>query len=241
MSDPIALVTGGNRSIGFETVRQLAEKGVHVIIGARQRQQGVDAALSLQAQGLSVEALELDVSHSPSIAAAVAAITQRHRRLDILVNNAGIIGDAPGLASVEPIADWRRVFDTNLFGVIETTQALLPLLRQSGAGRIVNLSSVLGSLTLHTTPGTLDAFKNLAAYNVSKSALNAYTIHLAHELRDTPIKVNAVHPGYVRSDMNKGNGELSVPEGARSSVQMALLPADGPTGSYTHLGETLPW
>jgi NAD(P)-dependent dehydrogenase (short-subunit alcohol dehydrogenase family) len=241
MSQRIALVTGANRGIGYETARQLAQQGVHVILGARRRGAGVDAALQLQMQGFSVEAMELDVSSRSSIATAAKDIESRHGRLDILVNNAGILGDKPGPASEQPASDWRLVFDTNLFGVIELTQAVLPLLRKSDAGRIVNLSSVLGSVSLHATPGTLDAFKHLSAYNASKSALNAWTIHLATELKDTPIKVNAVHPGYVRTDMNKGNGDLDVTTGAKTSVTMAVLAADGPTGSFTHLGDTLPW
>ncbi len=241
MEQKIALVTGGNRSIGLETARQLAQQGVHVIIGSRRRGQGVEAAMQLQLQGLSVETVELDVSSRNSIVAAADEIARRHGRLDILVNNAGILGDAPGSASQQSVSDWRLVFDTNLFGVIELTQALLPLLHKSPAGRIVNVSSVLGSISLHATPGALDAFKNISAYNVSKSALNAWTLHLAYELRDTAIKVNAIHPGYVKSDMNKGGGELDIPTGARTSVELALIGSEGPSGSFSHLGETLPW
>ncbi|WP_341917116.1 SDR family oxidoreductase [Hydrocarboniphaga effusa] len=241
MQQKIALVTGGNRSIGFETARQLAQQGVHVIIGARRRGQGVEAAMQLQLQGLSVETVELDVSNRNTIIAAADEIGRKHGRLDILVNNAGIVGDKPGAASEQPVSDWRLVFDTNLFGVIETTQAFLPLLRKSEAGRIVNVSSLLGSVALHAQPGTLDAFKNLSAYNVSKSALNAYTLHLAHELSGTSIKVNAIHPGYVKSDMNKGAGDLDLATGAKTSVDLALIGNDGPNGSFSHLGETLPW
>ena len=239
MTDSIALVTGGNRGLGLETVTQLARSGVHVVIAARDRRQGVEAALKLQAQGLSVEALQLDVADAESIAAAAREFARKHSKLDILVNNAGITGET-GAPSAVPVANWRMVFETNLFGVIETTQAFLPLLRKSAAGRIVNLSSVLGSITLHAGE-SLDSFKHLAAYNASKSALNAWTVHLAHELRETPIKVNAVHPGYVKTEMNKGGGEMEIPDGARSSVQMALIGADGPSGSFTHLGEALPW
>jgi NAD(P)-dependent dehydrogenase (short-subunit alcohol dehydrogenase family) len=141
---------------------------------------------------------------------------------------------------------WRTTFDTNLFGLIETTQALLPLLRKSDAGRIVNVSSLLGSISEHQNPASfIYEFKGVPAYNVSKSAVNAWTVHLAHELKDSGIKVNTIHPGYVQTDMNKSgdqqNGELSVPEGARTSVQLALIGNDGPTGGYYYFDQVLPW
>ena len=237
----IALVTGATRGIGRETVRQLAEAGVHTILAGRSREKAVEAALDLQSQGLPVEAIALDVTDSASIAAAVKEVEQRHGRLDILVNNAGIlVDDGSKGVSGQSLETWRTTFDTNVFGLIETTQAFLPLLRQSEAGRIVNVSSGLGSLTLHSDPASPIYDFKLPAYNVSKTALNAWTVHLAHELRYTPIKVNAIHPGSVKTDMNSG-GELDVVTGAKSSVGMALLDEAGPTGSFTHLGETLPW
>ncbi len=242
MTDKIALITGGNRGLGLETARQLAQQGVHVVIGARERSRGVEAALKLQAEGLSVEALQLDVASSQSIAAAAAEFARKHARLDILVNNAGIVEIAEGKLSSQPIEAWRRIFDTNLFGLVEVTQAFLPLLHRSPAGRIVNLSSLLGSIATHETPGSsIYDMKNMPAYNASKSAVNAWTVHLAYELRGSRIKVNAVHPGYVKTEMNQGGGMMEIPDGARSSVQMALLDDDGPSGSFTHLGETLPW
>jgi NAD(P)-dependent dehydrogenase (short-subunit alcohol dehydrogenase family) len=239
--DKIALVTGATRGIGLETTRQLAAQGVHTLLAGRDRGRAVEASLKLQAEGLPVEAVTLDVTDGSSIAAAARDIEQRHGRLDILVNNAGIFRDDVDLApSAQTLQAWRETFDTNLFGVVATTQAFLPLLRRSAAGRIVNLSSALASLALHIDPGSDIYALKVPAYDASKTALNAWTVHLAHELRDTPIKVNAVDPGSVKTDMNQ-HGELDLATGARGSVLMALLDADGPTGSYTHLGQALPW
>lgn len=238
----IALVTGGNRGIGYQTALQLAQQGVHVIVGARRIEQGNAAVRQLKQAGVEAEALQLDVGDSVSIKAAAADIGKHHGRLDILVNNAGILGELAEKPSAQTLATWREVFDINLFGLVEVTDALLPLLQQSAAGRIVNVSSILGSITLHLQPGSpIYDFKAMAAYNVSKTAVNAWTAQLAYELKDSKIKVNAIHPGYVKTEMNQGGGEMEVPDGARSSVQMALLADDGPSGSFTHMGETLPW
>ena len=237
----IALVTGATRGIGRETVRQLATAGVHVLLAGRDRDKAVQAALALQAEGLPVEAIALDVTNDASIAAAVEDVAQRHGRLDILVNNAGVFIDDMGKApSEQTLSTWRTTFDTNLFAVVATTQAFLPLLRRSDAARIVNVSSILGSIAEHLDPASPIYNYKVPAYDASKTALNAWTVHLAHELRDTAIKVNAIHPGSVKTDMN-ANGDLDIVTGAKSSVAMALVGADGPTGSYTHLGETLRW
>ena len=245
--EKIALVTGATRGIGLETVRQLAETGVHVLLAGRNRDKAVEAALQLQRQGLLVEAIALDVTDSASIAAAAQEIERKDGKLDILVNNAGIIADdADKGVSGQSIATWRKTFDTNLFGVIETTQALLPLIRKSDAGRIVNVSSLLGSISEHQNPASfIYEFKGVPSYNVSKSAVNAWTVHLAHELKDTGIKVNTIHPGYVKTDMNKAgdvqNGELDVADGARTSVRLALIDNAGPTGGYYYFDQVLPW
>jgi NAD(P)-dependent dehydrogenase (short-subunit alcohol dehydrogenase family) len=240
--DKIALVTGATRGIGTETVRQLAQAGVHTLLAGRDVARTAAAAKALQDEGLPVEPITLDVTDSASITAAVDSIQAQYGRLDILVNNAGILVDAADKApSQQSLATWRTTFDTNVFAVVELTQALLPLLKAAPAARIVNVSSQLGSLGLHVDPSSPVYDVKIPAYNVSKSAVNAWTVHLAYELRDTPIKVNAIHPGYVKTDMNNGSGEIDVPTGARSSVEMALLGADGPTGSFTHLGRTLPW
>ncbi|HVI59663.1 MAG TPA: SDR family oxidoreductase [Luteimonas sp.] len=240
-NEKIALVTGATRGIGLETVRQLASQGVHTLLAGRDRARAVDAALTLQAQGLPVEAIALDVTDAAGIAEAAGEVERRHGRLDILVNNAGIFRDDSGKApSTQALDVWRETFDTNLFGMVATTQAFLPLLRRSAAGRIVNLSSALASLALHNDPASGIYDLKVPAYDASKTAVNAWTVHLAHELRDTPIKVNAVDPGSVKTDMNQ-HGELDLATGARGSVLMALLDDAGPTGSYTHQGEVLPW
>jgi NAD(P)-dependent dehydrogenase (short-subunit alcohol dehydrogenase family) len=238
----IALVTGATRGIGLETVRQLAQAGVHTLLAGRNRDTAVAEALKLQAEGLPVEAILLDVTDASSISAAARSVRERHGRLDILINNAGILLDDINLdVSAQTLETWRSTFDTNLFALIAVTQAFLPLLRESAAGRIVNVSSILGSLTLHSDPASdIYGFK-VPAYNASKSAVNAWTVQLAYELRDSSLKVNTVHPGYVKTDINAGQGDIEVDEGARSSVGMALIGADGPNGSFTYLGEVLPW
>jgi NAD(P)-dependent dehydrogenase (short-subunit alcohol dehydrogenase family) len=238
----IALVTGATRGIGFETVRQLAKAGVHTLLAGRDRAKAVDAALRLQAEGLAVEAIALDVTDAASIATAADAVAKKHGHLDILVNNAGIaLDDGSKPRSGQALQVWRDTFETNLFGVVAVTQAFLPLLRKSASARIVNVSSLLGSLALHSDPSAPLGSFAIPAYNVSKSALNAWTLQLAYELKDTNIKVNAVHPGYVKTDMNKGGGDLEIVEGAETSVAMALLGDDGPTATFQYRGEVLPW
>ncbi|WP_213949050.1 SDR family oxidoreductase [Luteibacter sp. dw_328] len=238
----VALVTGATRGIGLETARQLAEAGVTTLLAGRDAGRAKAAADKLKAEGLPVESVVLDVTSGDSIAKAVADVTSRFGKLDILVNNAGILVDDMGKTpSEQTLAAWRETFDTNLFAVVEVTQAFLPLLKAAPAARIVNVSSQLGSITLHVDPNSPIYNFKLPAYDASKSAINSWTVHLAYELRDTPIKVNAIHPGYVQTDMNGGHGEIDVPTGAKSSVGMALIGAEGPTGSFTYLGKTLPW
>jgi NAD(P)-dependent dehydrogenase (short-subunit alcohol dehydrogenase family) len=241
----VALVTGANRGIGFEIARQLAENGIHVLVTGRQREAAAKAAASLRSEGLDAEHLVLDVTSPESIAAAAVEVEEKYGRVDILVNNAGIRVEEYGRQpSEQPLSHWRETFETNLFGLVQVTIAFLPLIRESKAGRIVNVSSLLASLTKHSDPNCYvysPAFKALPAYSASKSAVNSWTVHLAYELRETSIKVNAVHPGYTKTDLNDGAGDLDVPTGAKTSVDMVLLASDGPTGSYVHLGEVLPW
>jgi NAD(P)-dependent dehydrogenase (short-subunit alcohol dehydrogenase family) len=238
----LALVTGANKGIGFETARQLAQADVHVIIGARDAEKGAAAAAQLKSEGLNVESIKLDVNDAASIASAAKEIGAKHGKLDILVNNAGIgVQDGTTKVSEQKMDTWRKTFETNVFGLIAVTQAFLPLLEKSPAGRIVNLSSILGSITLHADPRSPIYNYKVAAYNVSKSAVNAYTVQLAYELRDSKIKVNAVHPGHVKTDMGGPAAPMELVDGAKSSVAMALIGIDGPNGSYTHMGKTLPW
>ncbi|RDZ26640.1 SDR family oxidoreductase [Lysobacter silvisoli] len=237
----IALVTGATRGIGFETVRQLASQGVHVLLAGRDRGKAVDAALKLQSEGLPVEAIALDVTSDSSIAAAAEEVAAKHGRLDILVNNAGVFRDDGTLKPSQQSLDvWLGTFNTNLFGLIATTQAFLPLLHKSPGARIVNVSSILGSIALHQDPASPIYNYKVPAYNVSKTAVNAWTAHLAYELRETPHKVNTIHPGSVLTDMN-AQGDLSVEDGARTSVRLALIDEAGPNGGYFHFEETLPW
>jgi NAD(P)-dependent dehydrogenase (short-subunit alcohol dehydrogenase family) len=239
----IALITGANKGIGFETARQLAKSGgVHVLLAARDRAKGVEAALKLQGEGLDVEALTLDVTDGAAIAAAAKEVDEKFGRLDILINNAGIaIDDGKKKVSEQGLDTWRKTFDTNLFALIAVTQAFLPLLKKSDAGRIVNLSSILASLTLHSDPASPIYDFKVPAYNVSKTAVNGWTVQLAYELRGTNIKVNAAHPGYVKTDMGGPSAPMEIVDGAKTSVALALIDANGPNGAYIHMGEPLPW
>ena len=235
----IALITGANKGIGLETARQLAAQGMHVLLGAREAANGEAAAKKI---GGDVEPLTIDVTNLESIRAAVRTVEERFGRLDVLINNAGVMLDDHGKKTSEQSLDvWRKTIETNLFGVIAVTQAFLPLLRKSDSGRIVNLSSILGSNTLHLDPASPIYGNNTVAYDVSKSALNAWTVHLAHELKETSIKVNAAHPGWVKTDMGGAEAPLEVGEGARTSVALAMLGDDGPTGAFVHQGQELPW
>lgn len=244
MTEPpkLALITGASAGIGFETARQLAAQGVRVLLGARDPDKGMASAVVLQSEDLPVEFLHLDVTSETSIAAAVAEVVEKYGYLDILVNNAGVMLDPPGLKVSEvPLSVYRETFETNLFGVIAVTNAFLPLIRKSLSGRIVNVSSILGSITAHCDPKSHVYDTKIPAYCVSKTALNAYTAQLAWELKDTPVKVNAAHPGWVRTNMGGPHAPLTVEEGAATSVKLALLPPDGPTGAFIHGDSTLPW
>ncbi|MFD1626595.1 SDR family oxidoreductase [Azospirillum griseum] len=241
----IALVTGATRGIGFETARQLARNGVHVLVAGRNPDRAAMAAETLRGEGLAVQPIHLDVTSDETIRAAAGDVEREFGRLDVLVNNAAIRIEQYGKQpSEQPLTQWRETFDTNLFGVVAVTQAFLPLIRKSAAGRIVNLSSLLASIGTHSNPDSYaysDHFKSLPAYSAAKSGVNSWTVHLAYELRGTTIKVNAVHPGYTKTDMNDGEGYFEVPVGAATGVRMALLDSNGPTGTFVHMDETVPW
>ncbi|MGQ0700010.1 MAG: SDR family oxidoreductase [Panacagrimonas sp.] len=242
MNRKIALVTGANKGIGFETVRQLAAQGIHSILAGRDSARGEAATTVLKSEGLPVEYLQLDVNDAASIEQAAREVERRHGRLDILVNNAGAMLDSTDRPpSAQSLEVWRKTFDTNVFGLIAVTQSFLPLLRKSAAGRIVNVSSVLGSITDQADPKSVYYDFKVPAYNVSKATVNAWTVQLAHELRQTRIKVNSVHPGHVKTDMGGSGAPLEVVDGAKSSVELALIPDDGPNGGFFHLGQRLPW
>jgi NAD(P)-dependent dehydrogenase (short-subunit alcohol dehydrogenase family) len=222
----IALITGANKGIGYETARLLAERGMTVLLGARNPELGQAAATRLE-----VEFIRLDVTDEESIRAAAERIEQRHGRLDILVNNAGIArADGDWSPSATTIATMRAVYDTNVFGVVAVTNAMLPLLRKASAARIVNVSSEVGSIARSVDPDSPLAKFSSIPYPSSKTALNMITVQYAKELRDTPIKVNAANPGYCATDLNGDRGFRTATQGAEVSVHLATLPADGPTG-----------
>jgi NAD(P)-dependent dehydrogenase (short-subunit alcohol dehydrogenase family) len=243
----IALITGANKGIGLETVKQLAEKGLTVLLGARDLAKGEEAAAPLKAAGLDVRAVNIDVDDPADIAAIAASIEKEFGVLDILINNAGVFLDdfsARGVrneTSITSVEVLKKTFDTNVWAPVALTQALLPLLRKSDAGRIVNLSSILGSLTLQATKGSPIYDAKTFAYDTSKAALNSFTIHLAHELAGTKIKVNSAHPGWVKTDMGTDRAPMDIPDGAKTSVWLATLPEDGPTGGFFHMQDALPW
>jgi NAD(P)-dependent dehydrogenase (short-subunit alcohol dehydrogenase family) len=239
----VALITGANRGIGFETAKQLGEKGVTVVVGARKLSAAEETAARLKSAGIDAYGIQLDVTSSADRVAAAKYLEAKFGKLDILINNAGI-SSSDGLQSKTAQTsdeELQTVFDTNLFAVVALTRELLPLVKKSPAGRIVNLSSILGSLTLHADPNSPIAdFKNFV-YDASKSALNAYTIHLAHELKGTAIKVNSAHPGWVKTELGTSAAPMEVPDGAKTSIDLALLGPDGPNGRFIHAGSELPW
>ncbi len=242
MNKKIALITGANKGIGLETARQLANLNIHVILASRKFETAQKEVERIQSEGHSAEAVYLDVTDSASISAAAANLEHRHGHIDILVNNAGTMLDAFDKApSQQSLSMWRETFDTNVFGVVEVTNAFLPLIKKSDAGRIVNVSSILGSMAANVDPDSDFYNFKIPAYNVSKSALNAWTVHLAYELRETSIKVNAAHPGFVKTDLHGVDAPLSPYDGARSSVLLATLPNDGATGAFFHDGVVQPW
>ncbi|MBS1527551.1 MAG: SDR family oxidoreductase [Bacteroidetes bacterium] len=227
------LITGANKSIGFEAARQLLQQGYFVYLGSRHLQKGWEAAGKLKAEGLNnVEAIQIDVSNAKSIASARKELGKKLQSLDVLINNAGIRGAVPQTASTVNIDVIREVFDTNFFGVIEVTQTFLDLLKNSDAPRIVNVTSGLASLTLHSDPKWKYYSVKGAAYGPSKSALNAYTVVLAYEFRNTKFKVNAVDPGYTATDFNDHRGTGSVEDAAKRIVRYVTIGEDGPTGVF---------
>jgi NAD(P)-dependent dehydrogenase (short-subunit alcohol dehydrogenase family) len=246
MSQKIAFITGGNRGLGFQTALLLKD-GIKVVIGSRDLAQGEQAVEKLRADGVDADVLQFDIIKPADAQAAYDYFDSRYGRLDILVNNAGIAaGVFPGTgpehsATLVPEDLLHKVFETNFFAQVALTNTLLPLIRKSAAGRIVNLSSILGSLTLHADPKSPIYHAKSFAYDASKTALNAYTVHLAYELRDTNIKVNSAHPGWVKTDMGGSQAPMELSEGGKTSATLATLPDDGPSGGYFHLGQPLPW
>ena len=233
MTIKIALITGANKGIGFQTARQLGSEGMTVLVGARDQDRGRQAERALREAGIDARFVQLDVTDAKSIHRTAEWIKAEYGHLDILINNAGTASVArrgwpPSQTSLE---DMRAVYETNVFGVVAVTNAMLPLLRRAGAARIVNVSSEVGSITARTDPASpLAQIPASLAYPSSKSALNMITAMYAKELRDTFIKVTAANPGYTKTDLNRNSGFRSAAEGAEASVYLATLPADGPSG-----------
>ena len=245
----VAFLTGANRGLGLETARELGKQGIVVVLGSRDSKKGEAAAAKLRNEGMTAESLGFDVTRSQDHQKAYDYFAKKYGRLDILVNNAGVLkenqisatGSGPNPVSAVSPEMLRETFETNFFAPVALTQKLLPLIRKAPEGRIVNVSSILGSLTLHSDPNSpIYAFKTFA-YDASKAALNAFTIHLAYELRDSKIKVNSAHPGWVKTEMGGPNATMEVSEGGKTSAQLATLPDDGPNGGFFHLGQPVPW
>ncbi|PIF45052.1 short-subunit dehydrogenase [Chryseobacterium sp. 52] len=227
------LITGANRSIGLETVQQLSEKGLFVYLGSRDLEKGEAIVKELNEKGFqNVKAIEIDVTRTDSISAAKSIIEKEQGKLDILINNAGILGVHPQTASETSVKDIQTIFDTNFFGVISVTQTFLDLLKKSESPRISNITSGLGSLTLHSDPTWKYYNVKTAGYGTSKAALNAYTIVLAYELKDLPFKVNVIDPGYTATDFNHHSGPGSVESAASFIVKHTLTDDNAPTGQF---------
>ena len=243
--EKVALVTGSNKGLGFGIAKKLGEQEITVLIGGRNPAKGKEAVDKLRQEKIDAHFIELDVSDCSSIESAYKAIAEQFGKLDILVNNAGVNLEfsaglpAPSEVSLDVI---RKTFEVNFFGTVAVTQAMLPLIRKSDAGRIVNISSDMASLTLHQDPSFKFYDYKQLAYDSSKTAINAFTVHLAHELQDTNIKVNSAHPGWIKTDMGTDEGELTIDEGAAMPVWLATLPKDGATGGYFDENrQPMPW
>ena len=239
----IVLITGANKGIGKEIGRQLGALGYIILLGARDEQRGKAAAEELTAQGIDARVVKLNVTDEASIRSAVGQVeSSLGGILDVLVNNAGISIDAFGSpASATELDTLRETYETNVFGVFAVTKHFLPLLKASTAGRIVNMSSGLGSLTENSDPNGQYAEVKPLAYNSSKAALNMMTVILAAELKDTGIKVNAADPGYTATDLNQHTGPRTVAQAATVVVHLATLPESGPTGGYFDENGVVPW
>ncbi len=233
------LITGANKGIGFETAKQMAQLGYFVYLGSRDKTRGLDAVNKLKDLGISnIELIEIDVTNIQSIKRARHELENKIEALDILINNAGISGGTSQNISTVDIENLRRVFDTNFFGAVETTQQFLDLLKKSKNPVIVNVSSGLASLAIHSSSQNPN-YRIYDTYSCSKTALNAFTVMLANELKDTNlpgggkgIKINSVSPGYTATDLNNFEGTQTVEQGARTIVRYAILDNDGPTGKF---------
>jgi NAD(P)-dependent dehydrogenase (short-subunit alcohol dehydrogenase family) len=244
----VALVTGANRGVGLEVARKLGRLGYLVLVGARNAERGEAAAKELRDEGIDAEAIALDVAREASVFAAAAEVRRRFERLDLLVNNAAVnyeFAQGAWTPSQVPLDVLKATYETNVFGTFLAIRHFLPLLRASRDGRIVNVSSSLGSLTRQATPGSPGYGATTLAYNSSKAAINAMTVQFAHDLAGARIKVNAVDPGLVATDMTVAKGSAPVTrtaeEGAEVIVRIASNGADAPTGGFFDADGEVPW
>ena len=240
----VAFISGANRGIGFETAKKLAETGVEVILGSRDLNKGKEAVEKLNALGIEVDLTQYDAFDLEAPQKVFDYISEKYKKLDILINNAGVLltGDLfVTNSSTVSDKDIKDTFQTNLFSVISLTQKLLPLIKKSDAGRIVNVSTILSSLTLHSAKDSPISPAKEFAYNASKTALNAFTIHLANELKDTNIKVNSGHPGWVKTELGGPKAPIEVKDSYKTSLRLATLNDDGPSGGLFHEDEEIPW
>ena len=230
-----------HKGIGLEVARQLAASGCSVLLGARNKALGEEAAATLKREGYDVRYLSIDLDDPATIAAAAREVEADFGHLDILVNNAGIAAQGDGLPSNVSLDAIERDFRVNFLGSVAVTQAMLPLLRKASSANIVNVSSGLGSLTKSGDPAWTHVAAKFLGYAASKAALNMLTVQLAYELRDTSIKVNSVDPGYTATDLNQHRGVQTIPEGAAGIIRLALLADDGPTGTFSNAQGIIPW
>jgi NAD(P)-dependent dehydrogenase (short-subunit alcohol dehydrogenase family) len=240
----VALISGANKGLGLETAKQLGKLGYHILLGSRDPLKGEVAARLLREEKIDVRVVKLDVNKQTDIDAVTALVEKDFGKLDVLVNNAGVMiekGWTKNTTSETTLENLRATFEANLFAVFALTKALLPALKTSEAGRIVNVSSILGSVSMQAKVGSPTYSTKLFAYNASKAALNVLTISLAHELRKTKIKVNSAHPGWVKTDLGGDAAPMNVVEGAKTEVELATLGEDGPTGGFFHLGKEIAW
>ncbi|MDB5055225.1 MAG: Short-chain dehydrogenase/reductase [Bacilli bacterium] len=239
----IVLITGGNKGIGLETARQLGKLGFTILLGSRDEARGQEATATLTAENINAKAITLDITDLDTIQSAVKQIDDQYGALDVLINNAGVCLERGLPPSQLELTVLRNTYETNVFGSFSVTKAMLPLIKKSPAGRIVNLSSGLASLTEYNNPES-DAEKygvNLLAYMSSKTAVNALTVLFAKELKDTPIKINSADPGYTATDLNGHTGYRTVEQGASIVVKLATLPNDGPNGGFFDENGVIPW
>ncbi len=239
----VVLITGANKGLGFEAARQLGQLGHRVFVASRAPEKANAAAEKLRASDINADALQIDVCDLESIERARKQFEKLCPCLDVLINNAGVLLDQKIAASSPDMTAWRETLNTNVLGAVAVTGEFLPLIRRSSSGRIVNVSSILGSLEYFANPKQWadDWATGSAAYRVSKAALNMFTLSLAADLRTTQIKVNSAHPGWVKTDMGGESALLGIEDGAKTMVQLATLPDSGPTGGFFHLGKKLPW